>query len=218
MTALKVDYLFSTPMAAIEYDRAHVLNPALTARILRMEKEGDKHRDTTVRQSQGGALFESHFDLFKLPDPEFQEVAQFCHRALSSLLLQVSDIDRALFQRLSFHYDAWFHVSRKHAFQGTHNHQNASWSGIYCVDPGDSPADEPLSGVVRFHDPRANIFMYADAGNEHLKDMIKHTCFDLRHKAGQLMLFPSYLWHEIFPYMGERPRIVIAFNCSIRPT
>jgi hypothetical protein len=28
-------------------------------------------------------------------------------------------------------------------------------------------------------------------------------------------MFPSHLNHEIFPYLGERPRIVIAFNCSI---
>ncbi|MEL7296427.1 MAG: putative 2OG-Fe(II) oxygenase [Pseudomonadota bacterium] len=218
MTALNIDYFFSTPFAAIAYENAADLNPRLRTRILDMEAQGDRHRDTTVRDSQGGPLFESHFDLFKLEDPEFQEVAHFCHRALSSLLLQVSNIDRTTFQRLSFHYDAWFHVSRKHAFQGTHNHQNASWSGIYCVDPGDTSPEHPLSGVVRFHDPRANIFMYADAGNEHLKDTIKHTCFDLTHKAGQLTLFPSYLLHEIFPYFGERPRIVVAFNCSIRPT
>ncbi|MFK8053564.1 MAG: putative 2OG-Fe(II) oxygenase [Woeseiaceae bacterium] len=217
MTSLNIQYLFSTPMAAIEYERATDLNIALKRRILTMEAAGDKYRDATVRASQGGPLFESHFDLFKLPDAEFQEVGQFCHRALSSLLAQVSDIDRAMFEKLSFHYDAWFHVSRKHAFQGTHNHQNASWSGIYCVDPGDAIPDQPLSGVVRFYDPRSNIFMYADAGNEHLKDTIKHTCFDLTHKAGRLMLFPSYLLHEIFPYFGEKPRIVIAFNCSVRP-
>ena len=36
--------------------------------------------------------------------------------------------------------------------------------------------------------------------------------FELRHQAGTLMLFPSYLKHEIFPYVGERPRIVVAFN------
>lgn len=217
MSALNIQYLFSTPMAAIEYEAASNLNPRLKQRILAMESEGSRHRDKTERASQGGPLFESHFDLFKLPDPEFQEVGQFCHRALSSLLLQVSNIDRALFERLNFRYDAWFHVSRKHAFQGTHNHQNASWSGIYCVDPGDAIDDQPLSGVVRFYDPRANIFMYADAGNEHLKDTIKHTCFDLTHKAGRLMLFPSYLLHEIFPYFGDSPRIVIAFNCSINP-
>jgi hypothetical protein len=35
------------------------------------------------------------------------------------------------------------------------------------------------------------------------------------HSAGRLILFPSYVMHEIFAYQGDRPRIVIAFNCSI---
>jgi hypothetical protein len=29
------------------------------------------------------------------------------------------------------------------------------------------------------------------------------------------VIFPSFLMHEIFVYRGERPRIVVAFNCSI---
>lgn len=216
MSDFAIQYSFSTPIAGVTYEAADDLNPRLSKRILAMEAEGDKHRDTTKRSTQQGPLFESHFDLFDLPDPEFKEIGAFCHKGLSSVLAQVSTYDAAAFARLSFHYDAWFHVSRDGAFQGLHNHQNASWSGIYCVDPGDKSDKHPLNGGVRFHDPRANIFMYADAGNEHLKDEVRFSCFDLAHTAGRLTIFPSYLWHEIFPYFGESPRIVIAFNCSIR--
>ena len=217
MPDLKIQYNWATPMAAITYDQADSLNPRLAARILEMEADGDRYRDTVARSTQGGPLFESNFDLFKQPDPVFREVAAFCHKALSSVVVQLSQMDEALFRSLNFHYDAWFHVSRKHAYQGVHNHQNASWSGIYCVDPGDDVADRPLSGAVRFHDPRPNIQMYADGGNEHLNDTVRYACLDLKHTAGRLTIFPSYLLHEIFPYVGERPRIVIAFNCSIRP-
>ena len=216
MSQLKIQYMFATPMAAIDYENAATLNPRLARRILEMEAEGDRHRDTEVRSSQGGALFESHFDLFDLPDPEFREVGAFCHKATSSIVAQLSTLDGSQFRGLSFHYDAWFHVSRKGAYQGLHNHQNASWSGIYCVDPGDPVPGQPMSGVVRFHDPRPNILMYADGGNEKLNDSIRFATFDLTHQAGRLTIFPSWLEHEIFPYVGERPRIVIAFNCSVR--
>ena len=216
MSQLQIQYMFATPMAAISYENAATLNPRLKARILAMEAEGDKHRDQEKRNTQGGPLFESHFDLFNLPDPEFREVGAFCHKALSSVVVQLSTMDEATFRGLSFQYDAWFHVSRNGAFQGLHNHQNASWSGIYCVDPGDAVAEQPMSGRVRFHDPRPNILMYADAGNQQLNDSIKFASMDITHEAGRLTIFPSYLMHEIFPYFGERPRIVIAFNCSIR--
>ena len=217
MSDFAIQYLFATPMAAVTYERAEQLNPALRARILEMEAEGDRHRDTVKRPSQGGPLFESHFDLFTLREPVFQELAAFCHKAVSSAIVQLSHIEEAVFRSLDFHYDAWFHVSRTHAFQGLHNHQNASWSGIYCVDPGETSDEAPLSGVVRFHDPRPNILMYADGGNEHLNDTVRYGCVDLAHQPGRLTLFPSWLMHEIFPYVGTRPRIVVAFNCSVRP-
>lgn len=217
MSDFAIEHLFATPMAAVSYERSETLNPQLKARILEMEAEGDRHRDAVKRESQGGPLFESNFDLFKIDDPLFQELAAFCHRAVSSVVVQLSHMDERLFRSLEFHYDAWFHVSRKHAFQGLHNHQNASWSGIYCVDPGDADPRQPMSGMVRFHDPRPNILMYADGGNEHLNEQVRYGCVDLAHQPGRLTIFPSYLMHEIFPYTGDRPRIVVAFNCSIRP-
>jgi uncharacterized protein (TIGR02466 family) len=106
-------------------------------------------------------------------------------------------------------------VTRRHGYQGQHNHPNASWSGIFCVDPGEEVPDRPDSGLVRFHDPRTHIDMYSDAGNRHLQPPWTMGTLDWRHRRGQLLLFPSYLRHEIYPYEGERPRIVVAFNCWI---
>jgi hypothetical protein len=117
--------------------------------------------------------------------------------------------------KLRFQYHAWFHITRHGGYQGLHNHQNASWSGIFCVDPGDELPERPDSGRVRFHDPRAGAQMYADAGNAQLRLPYQHGGFDVTHRAGRLVMFPSHLFHEIFPYQGERPRIVIAFNCAV---
>ena len=36
------------------------------------------------------------------------------------------------------------------------------------------------------------------------------------HQGGQLIAFPSYLLHEVFPYVGQRPRIVVALNAWCR--
>ena len=59
------------------------------------------------------------------------------------------------------------------------------------------------------------IWDYAEAGNLGLRQPYRHGGFDVTHRAGRLVMFPSFLMHEIFPYQGERPRIVVAFNCSV---
>ncbi len=35
-------------------------------------------------------------------------------------------------------------------------------------------------------------------------------------RPGDLLVFPSYVQHEVTPYFGEQPRITVAANCSFR--
>ena len=66
---------------------------------------------------------------------------------------------------------------------------------------------------MRFYDPRAAANMYLDPGNQNLKAPFNTDAAQIQHEAGKLWIFPSYLQHEVFPYYGTDPRIVVAFNC-----
>ncbi len=212
---MRVGQLFAVPMVEFQLEKREPLLSDLRALFLEAEKQGDKYQNETRRDTQHGELFESRFDLFRWSEPPAQALAKFCHTALASALKELSDYSAEEFARLRFDYHAWFHVTRKGGYQGTHNHANASWSGIFCVDPGDPVAERPESGAVRFHDPRSGSNYYMDAGNSRLKLGYRHGGYQIQHEAGRLLIFPSYVLHEVFPYMGERPRIVVAFNCWI---
>ena len=58
--------------------------------------------------------------------------------------------------------------------------------------------------------------MYMDAGNRRLTSPWALAGQQVDHEAGKLIIMPSYLRHEIFPYLGEQPRMVVAFNCWIK--
>ena len=62
------------------------------------------------------------------------------------------------------------------------------------------------------YDPRAAMFMHVDPGNERVNPAFGTTPIYLEHKEGQLVIFPSWLMHEVLPYMGKSERIVVAFN------
>ena len=212
---IRITDIFTTPFVEAKIANQEAICEELRVLLLEREAEGDKYRNEIRRVTQFGPLFESKFDLFRWDDAPVQKVARFCHASIGQVLAHTSDYTAEELQKLTFSYNAWFHVTRNGGFQGLHNHQNASWSGIFCVDPGDSPPDRPDSGLVRFHDPRGCSWFYSEAGNIRLKMPFQHGAFDVSHRAGRLLIFPSYLNHEIFPYQGARPRIVIAFNCSI---
>jgi uncharacterized protein (TIGR02466 family) len=212
---IRITDLFTTPLADVTLPDHEPVCEELRQLFLEREKEGDAHRYHKRRETQFGDLFESKFDLFTWKDPCVVKIARFCHGALGELIRQLSNYSSEELTKLRFDYHAWFHVTRTGGFQGLHNHQNASWSGIFCVDPGDELPDRPDSGLVRFHDPRWCSWYHSEKGNLGLNDPYRHGGFDVTHRPGRLVIFPSFLTHEIFPYLGERPRIVIAFNCSI---
>lgn len=212
---MKLGYLFATPLAEFQAENEKPLCDDL--RTLFLEKESDEQvRNEIRRDTQHGELFESRFDLFEWQDPPVKELTQFCHRALASTIFELSDYSDEEFSGLQFNYHAWFHITRNGGFQALHHHQNASWSGIFCVDPGDDVEANPHSGAVRFYDPRGQADQYRDPGNSRLGSITRFGSYEISHRAGRLLIFPSYLDHEIFPYLGQRERIVVAFNCMLQ--
>ena len=212
---MNLGYMFAVPLADFRMDDPQPLCDELSRLFLEKESQGDQYRNEIARDTQHG-LFESKFDVFHWTDAPVRQIAGFCHTGVATVVNELSDYSEEEFQSLVFDYHAWFHVTRKGGFQGLHHHQNASWSGIFCIDPGDTPEDFPNSGAVRFHDPRGSADQYRDAGNNRLKMPVQHGSYQIQHQTGKLIVFPSYLDHEVLPYHGDRPRIVVAFNCWIK--
>ena len=213
---MKLGYLFSVPLVEFRMENHEELCERLKTLFLKKAEEDQEVRNEIRRDTQYGDLFESRFDLFHWPDKPVKELAEFCHRALASVIFELSDYSEDEFSKLVFDYHAWFHITKNGGFQALHHHQNASWSGIFCIDPGDSPQEFPDSGAVRFHDTRGLADQYRDAGNNRLKLPARFGGYQIDHEAGRLLIFPSYVDHQIFPYMGQRERVIVAFNCMVR--
>lgn len=206
---------FATPIVTVMLPDAERLNGELTALFLEKEQAGERYRTPVHIPTQVGEVFESTFDLFTWPDPPVQRLARACHEILRELVANINGYTAAEMELLQFHYHAWFHITRRGGYQSIHYHPKASWSGIYCVRAGDRVEGRPESGVVKFYDPRGAVFMHADPGNERLAPAFSATPVYLNHNEGQLVLFPSYLMHEVLPYLGESERIVAPFNAWI---
>lgn len=205
--------LYAVPMLQAVLPNAQSINRELTDLFLRLEAEGDRHRDTTHRDTQYG-IFESHFYLHQREEAPVRYLFDFIRHTLRSFIQGISQYSDEQMADIKLDMHSWFHITRRGGFQSAHNHPNASWSAIYCVDPGDS--ESPQSGAVRFHDPRQGSEMYRDPTNENMQAPYREGAWKLDHKPGQMVVFPSYLVHEVFPYEGERPRIVVALNSWCR--
>jgi uncharacterized protein (TIGR02466 family) len=204
--------MFAVPFGFGRFETHARLNPELKRFILATEKSGTAANPRPLTQ-RNPAVFESHFDLFRMPDPAVQELKDFCWSQLLALIGQLNRYDLPTLHRMQIYNDCWFHVTRRGGFFGLHNHPNASWSGVYCVDPGQSDPDRKDSGLLSFVNPTITSAMHMDAGIARMQLPYAHHVAHVRLEAGQLVLFPSWVLHDVKPFEGEGERVTIAFNC-----
>ncbi|MDQ3268799.1 MAG: 2OG-Fe(II) oxygenase family protein [Pseudomonadota bacterium] len=203
---------FAVPFAQ-DFLSDATLNEQLRTLLLSREAQGERYANPNPSLQQQPGVFESDLELFSWPEACIQQLRTFCWATLGRTIQELNDYSAQEMQRLQIFSHTWFHVTRNGGFTILHTHPMASWSGVYCVTPGETPADRPESGVLRFHNPHHYSNYFLDAGNLWLKSPYHHGTWNLRLQPGQLVLFPSWLQHEVMPFYGNDERITIAFNC-----
>ena len=208
---LKVVPLFAVPFGELHMPAGERLNRELEALFL--ARECDEYRNPTPSHIPQAETFESRFNLFHWPEPCVQELRTFMLNAVAQMVMATSSLKAEDLSRLQFHNHTWFHVSRYAGSFTAHNHPLASWSAVYCVRAGEAVPDQEDSGVLRFLDPRQGADAYMDPANGLMHRAFAIRPLDLRLTAGQLVIFPSYVFHEVAPFYGRDTRITVATNC-----
>ena len=201
--------IWSTPFLRVDTNSTDMANQL---RDVILDCENEDFRKKNSPQRSHDSVFESEFDFLswkREPIPQFRELMVGYLGNFLKLVNEMKDDD---LNKLKFDNDCWFHIYRNGGYFQPHNHPNASWSTIYCVDPGDeTPQNDSMAGHVMFTDPRQTN-SYMDPANTNMRRDMSFNAIRLRLKPAELLIFPSYLYHTVEPYIGERPRISIAAN------
>ena len=101
----------------------------------------------------------------------------------------------------------WSIINKKGSFNIQHNHPNSYLSAAYYVRHPEK------SGNIRFFDPR-------EQKNIRYPKIKKYTdlsavIIEKDPKEGDLLIFPSYLYHSVGENLSEDDRIIVSFNVEI---
>lgn len=207
--------VFAVPMSSQLVPDTGALNETLRRKLLAWEKN-----DAEQARERAGVgrhnLYESEFTLFRRDDPDIRRIAHICLSAVGDLVREINRYSVSEMQQLRIYEHSWYHVTRHGGYFHPHNHPMASWSGVYCVTPGTAPPDGPAGGILHFLEARTTAGMYLDPGNAWMSAPYRFGDLSIALEPGQLLLFPSYLHHEVTPFEGRDERITIAFNCWLR--
>ena len=198
---------FPTPILVIDLPDGAQLNAALLPTLLKREAEQPSKSHSTL----GG--WQSTWDVDK-----WAGVPAIKLLAVARNVANRATVDRAG-QPVSIMWQAnmWANINRSGHGNEFHSHPGSYWSGVYYVDDGGIQADPSLGGELEFMDPRGPApAMYAP----HLAFALPGglsvgTNQTIVPKAGRLVMFPSWVLHQVRPYRGTAQRISIALNLSL---
>tara|TARA_Y100000590_G_C15704907_1_gene1008213 strand:+ start:1135 stop:1770 length:636 start_codon:yes stop_codon:yes gene_type:complete len=196
---LQFDNLFSIPIIQYQTSKTEQLNKDLREAILEKEKQ----MPTTNKSNQGG--WQSEGDFFRWGNKGIEEIYNLFLNLIEASTKKLNFIQTV---PMDFHIYGWANVNRKGHSNIAHIHPMSTWSGTYYVDSGDD-LDESECGLFEAFNPNLShltAFFPGLLPGEHL----------IKPKTGMMNLFPSYLRHGVRTYYGNKPRICIAINASMR--
>lgn len=197
----RYDKLFSTPLLRYTVPDADRLNAALlaTASDMRATSDGASKSNRGGWHSEGN-LFDETADSIAALRVHVDAALDDANRAIGS------NADPASLQLKLF---GWMNANPKGAFNAPHTHPGAHWSGVYYV--AQPEVDTGNSGMIEFVDARTDLpnWRILDAAPFRLKKK-------LRPMPGEMILFPSYLVHWVYPNETDGERVSIAFNATYK--
>ncbi len=190
---------FASPVINYRFDAMTEVNAQLAEYVLSEEK----YNKGLVKSNVGGW----HSDL-RFMQSEISCVQQL-HSRLSelskSLCLQIlREGSKELAENIVL--EGWANVLRYGQYNTLHCHPNAFWSGVYYVNGNEDIEGQPFSGKLELIDPRPG------ASNAYTEHTNLYGRFIVNPSAAQVVLFPSWMQHQVHPYFGDKARISIAFN------
>ena len=201
---LQRELYFPTHIYFRDFQDGAELNARIAPAILAWR---DEHADGIVRSNARRAgSWHSALDMNKRP--EFDELTQRIQLTATEIFRDAG-YDPATTPRID---NMWANINPPGGYNRSHIHPNSLWSGVYYVQSTDE------SGQIVFIDPRTEHLMTnARYDPSTQRDRAHWTEVFFKPLVGRLILFPSWLYHEVEANKaeGEGPeadRISVSFN------
>jgi uncharacterized protein (TIGR02466 family) len=189
--------LFASPLLRFALPGAAALNARILAEVAAMRAASPG----IARSNQHG--WHSEADFFGRAEP-----------GCAVLRGQIMAASRQAVQALAPGFDlgsvsvqaeGWVNVNGPGAYNTPHDHPGWTLSGCYYVSV---PAEEKgRSGLIEFLDTRMGVSVFGVPDAE---------CFASKHAvrpaAGEMLLFPCWLKHWVYPNESTEERVSVAFN------
>ena len=119
--------------------------------------------------------------------------------------VSVNEVHRKLnLENQVYLINSWFSVNRKNSMHERHNHLPAVWSGVYYVQATNNDGN-----ITFFNDHLKSNWPYCKTD---INNPLTRQIFTIQPETGLLLIFPSYIEHQVHLNNTDNERISLSFN------
>ena len=197
MSGLQRQDCFPTPLWQFTLAEAETLNAKLAAAIAR-----ERERDPEGMKVSNVLGWHSQDDLHRRE--EFREFVNIVGKNILTVVRELAWDLEAIAPKLN---NCWAMANIPNSTTKAHHHPNSVLSGVYYVS---APAG---SGNIFFFDPRPGARMLVPPNTK--DNALNAGQVTLTATAGQMVIFPSWLWHGVGLNRTTEDRLSVSFNIGI---
>ncbi len=199
MNQRNVYELFPDPIFHYKLENYKQINKELLNYILELQKKDKKGNNRSNR----GGWHSPNFDLVN-PGPPINFINSF--KDFLKHIME-DEIGWEYIPNKQRVVAMWAIINKKNSYNVKHNHQNCYLSSAYYIKKPEN------SGDITFYDPK-------ESKTYRFPEVEKHTNYSaesitIKPEEGDLLIFPSYLYHDVGVNLSDKERIVVSFNIDI---
>ena len=199
MNQRNVYELFPDPIFHYKLENYKQINKELLNYILELQKKDKKGNNRSNR----GGWHSPNFDLVN-PGPPINFINSF--KDFLKHIIE-DEIGWEYIPNKQRVVAMWAIINKKNSYNVKHNHQNCYLSSAYYIKKPEN------SGDITFYDPK-------ESKTYRFPEVEKHTNYSaesitIKPEEGDLLIFPSYLYHDVGVNLSDEERIVVSFNIDI---
>lgn len=196
---MKIVDAFATPLAKVSFPNADIVNEPLYELICEMSQaEGS---DDEGRAHVGG--WYSRRGFLQSENPSVQLLREYIAGSLKQYLSKAVSPEFASRSQLTM--SAWVALTGEGDYQTPHIHPGTHLSAVYYAHVPNRPEPE---GMLTFITP---------VGEQELDffSSVAPSGYTVQPRAGDLVIFPSYLRHYTHPFKGVDRRAVVVVTANV---
>ena len=184
-------------------------------------KMTDKIIDDKKSESHGqnlAGVIEKELRIYKSDMNDFgvEQMIESCVRSYVIHCAKLHQMFNETWTYESHLNSAWVVSQYENEYNPLHNHTGCDISGVIYLKTPDTKGRRNIESKKGKDDNDGDITFVHSAMGQRNHDILEKGIFTITPQVGQMVLFPSYLLHTVYPFIGKEERRCIAFNANYR--